>query len=281
MTTACPLCGSADLDRKYDLRSVTCPLAVPGWIVRCRRCSMWFKTVDADAAVANAYRDEYADVEGADGYMTGSAARAFFRRVLQDAGRGGALLDIGSGQGALVEEATRLGYTAMGVDRCEPLVRKARARGVRVECGTIDDVDGAERFDVVTMMDVIEHVPEPRRLVAAAHRLLKPRGRLVVYTPNHRAAVVMVARALHGLGAPVAVREIFGGNHVCFFDDRSLPRTLAAEGFTVDALRLSPYDTARPGQPVSRASLAAVAVAEAIGRPFGRVFRMLAFAPHA
>ena len=44
------------------------------------------------------------------------------------------------------------------------------------------------------MLDVIEHVTEPLKLLATARRLLKPGGRLVVYTPNHRGAIVVLAR---------------------------------------------------------------------------------------
>jgi 2-polyprenyl-3-methyl-5-hydroxy-6-metoxy-1,4-benzoquinol methylase len=283
---ACPVCGSAEHDLIFDLRDVSNPLAVPGPVVRCRHCAMWFKIVDDAARVDQAYGEAYADNDGTDDYMAGPAARALFREVLTalPVPRGGSrplLLDIGAGQGALVAEATRLGFEAMGVDRCAPLARKARAAGLNVEAGDAAALTGSERFDVVTMMDVIEHVPEPRRLLATARRLLKPAGRLVVYTPNHRGAVVTLAKMLNALGAGVAVREIFGGNHVCFFDDRSLPRALAAERFTVDELRLSPYDPARPGGPVSRASLAAVTAVEWLGRPFDRVFRMLAFASRA
>lgn len=242
---------------------------------------MWFKVVADERQIAEAYRDEYAHVAGTDDYMAGDTARAFFRSVLTGIPPRGTLLDIGAGQGVLVEEATRLGFEAVGVDRCEPLAQKARARGVRADVDTVDDVAGAERFDVVTMMDVIEHVPAPRRLLAAAHRLLKPRGRLIVYTPNHRGAIVVFAKLLNAVGADAAVREIFGGNHVCFFDDRSLPRALAAESFSTDTLRLSPYDAARPGGPVSRAKLAAVSLIETLGLPFDRVFRMLAYATKA
>lgn len=249
---------------------------------------MWFKIVTDASRVAAAYGETYAANAGTDDYMEGPAARALFQRVLGElgasAGRGSTrptLLDIGAGQGVFVGEATAVGYDAVGVDRCEPLVEKARANLLRVECAAAEELSGTERFDVVTMMDVIEHVTAPRRLLATAHRLLKPRGRLVVYTPNHRGAVVVLAKTLHALGADAAVREIFGGNHVCFFDDRSLPRALAVEGFTIDALKLFPYDPARPGQPVSRASLAAVTAVEWLGRPFNRVFRMLALATKA
>jgi 2-polyprenyl-3-methyl-5-hydroxy-6-metoxy-1,4-benzoquinol methylase len=281
--TRCPVCGSTEHEIVFDLGQPRHPLGVPGAIARCLRCPMWFKVLADPSSVARAYSDAYAENDGTDDYMAGPAARAFFRRVLGQLGEVDttarpALLDIGAGQGALLEEAAALGYDTLGVDRCEPLARRARARGLRVECKSAEELDGDARYDVVTMMDVIEHVPEPRRLLATARRLLKPMGRLVVYTPNHRGAVVVLAKALRAVGSSVAVREIFGGNHVCFFDDRSLPLALGAEGLTVDALQLFPYDPSRPGQPVSRASLAAVAAVEWIGRPFNRTFRMLALA---
>jgi 2-polyprenyl-3-methyl-5-hydroxy-6-metoxy-1,4-benzoquinol methylase len=188
------------------------------------------------------------------------------------------LLDIGAGEGTLLDEARQLGYDTQGIELCEPLVEKARARGLRVDRRRAEDLDARAAFDVVTMMDIIEHVPEPRRLLAAAHRALAVGGRLVVYTPNHRSGVVLLARALQVLGAPFAVREIFGGNHVCFFDDRSLPLALQRAGFSVDAVRLFPYDPSRPGGPISRVALAAVTAVEWLGRPFHRTFRMLAFA---
>jgi 2-polyprenyl-3-methyl-5-hydroxy-6-metoxy-1,4-benzoquinol methylase len=188
------------------------------------------------------------------------------------------LLDVGTGKGALLEQAQALGYDAEGIDVCDPLVQEARARGLRVARSQVEDLSGRDRFDVVTMMDVIEHVPEPRRVLAAAHRLLASGGQLVVYTPNHRGAVVLLARFLHCIGIDFAMREIFGGNHVSFFDDRSLPRALNSEGFAVRALRLFPYDPSRPGGPISRVSLSAVAAVERFGALFQRTFRMLAVA---
>ena len=217
--------------------------------------------------------------------MLGEPTRKFFRKVIsgiRPPSDDGAprLLDIGSGLGTFVEEAGRAGFSAQGLDLCEPLVRKARARGLNVECKPAEQLDTREQFDVVTMMDVIEHVPEPMRLLAAARKVLKPGGELVVYTPNHRAAVVVLAKFLRALGAGFAVREIFGGNHVCFFDDRTLPTALQNSGFSDRQIRVFSYDPTRPGQPVSPANLVAVAAVEQLGRPFGRMFRMLAYARH-
>src|SRR5207248_700328 len=98
----------------------------------------------------------------------------------------------------------------------------ARAKGLKVRQASAENLDDVETFDVITMLDIIEHLPDPLRVLQAAHRALKPGGELVVYTPNHRAAVVGLAKTLHAMGIRSPVREIFGRNHICFFDDRSL-----------------------------------------------------------
>jgi 2-polyprenyl-3-methyl-5-hydroxy-6-metoxy-1,4-benzoquinol methylase len=188
------------------------------------------------------------------------------------------LLDVGAAQGALLEEALRMGFDAEGIDHCESNVREACGKGLKVRHGAAEDLDALAAFDVITMIDIIEHVPNPLHLLRAAHRALKPGGEVVVYTPNHRGAVVVLSKLLNLVGVRYPIREIFGRNHVCFFDDRSLPLALTKCGFQVRLQRHFPYDPARPGQFVSPVNLAAVTLVEWLGRPFSRVFRMFIYA---
>jgi 2-polyprenyl-3-methyl-5-hydroxy-6-metoxy-1,4-benzoquinol methylase len=149
--------------------------------------------------------------------MTSEATRAFFRKVIGGLSvKQGRLLDIGTGLGAFVEEAQSLGYQAQGIDLCAPLVTRAQARGLNVQLKSAEELaDDRERgvFDIVTMMDIIEHVPDPVGLLCTVKRLMKDEGELIVYTPNHRAAVVLLAKVLNTLRADFAIKEIFGGNH--------------------------------------------------------------------
>lgn len=283
MNARCPLCGSANHRVLYDLRAASGPYSIPGLVVRCGQCRMCFKCPTVTDSVAHAYEADYAGSAGIEHYMLSEAARAVYRRILQGISRspGNAqprLLDVGTGLGGLLEEAAQFEFDAQGIDLCEPLVRQARARGLRVDCQTAEQFQPATPFDVVTMLDLIEHEPQPRRLLAAARRLLKPGGELVLYTQNHRAAVVLAAHTLHVVGLNFAVNEIFGSNHVSFFDDRTLPTAVQQEGFTVRQMKLFPYDPDRPGQPASPLSLAAAATLELLGRPFGRMFRLLLYA---
>jgi 2-polyprenyl-3-methyl-5-hydroxy-6-metoxy-1,4-benzoquinol methylase len=275
----CPLCQSNNHALVYDLRQCVGGHRIPGEIRRCRACGFWFKIPADVQRVRDSYRDDYAADDIVERYMLSEPTRAYFRKIIAAiATNGGRLLDIGTGLGTFVEEAGKAGFDAQGLDLCEPLVKKARARGLNVQCKPAEELSSEEKFDVVTMMDIIEHVPEPLLLLASARRVLKPGGELVVYTPNHRGAVVVLAKCLNAMGAGFAIREIFGGNHVGFFDDRTLPAALRKSGFEIRAMRLFPYDPSRPGQPVSPLSLAAVTAIEQLGKPFGRMFRMLVYA---
>jgi len=279
----CPVCAGSDIEAVYDLTGLAFPDALAGRVMRCTTCFMWFKVLNDPGSIPTAYIGEYGDDELAETYLTGVVARDLFRATLARTkqrlriGRP-RLLDIGAGPGALIEEASQLGFEAEGLDHCADNVEAARAKGLNVRLAAAEDLDDHATFDVITMMDIIEHVPDPMRILRAVHRALKPGGELVVYTPNHRATVVILAKLLDRMGVHYPVEEIFGRNHICFFDDRSLPLALSRAGFAVDSLKQSPYDPARPGQEISALNLAAVAFVEWLGRPFGRGFRMLASA---
>lgn len=157
-------------------------------------------------------------------------------------------------------------------------MRSAGTRGLNVTLGAAEDLDREDTFDVITMMDFIEHVSDPLRVLRNAHRALIRGGELIVYTPNHRAAVVVAAKLLDRLGMHQPAREIFGRNHVCFFDDRSLPLVLARAGFALRHQEQLAYDPSRPGQDISRFNLAAMMLIEQLGKPLHRLFRLLAYA---
>lgn len=282
----CPICRAATLDAVYDLTGVTSEDAVPGRVVCCTACRFWFKQLSDPDGIPKAYTGEYGDDETAQTYLLGASARTLFRDALAKVKRRlpvsrPRLLDLGAGPGALLEEALRLGFEAEGLDHCAENVQAARDKGLNVRLAAAEDLDDQASFDVITMMDIIEHVSDPLRILSAAQRALKPGGELVVYTPNHRAAVVALAKLLFRFGVRYPVQEVFGRNHVCFFDDRSLPMALKRAGFEIRSLEQSPYDPARPGQEISPLNLAAVALVERLGQPFGRGFRMLATAHRA
>lgn len=76
------------------------------------------------------------------------------------------------------------GY-CLGLDILEPLVNELNARGFNVRCvDATSDADLGERFEVVFIGDVIEHVENPAALLRFARRHVAPGGRILVATPN-------------------------------------------------------------------------------------------------
>ncbi len=98
----------------------------------------------------------------------------------------GTLLDAGCSTGLFLDQARSAGYEVEGVEFSRASADFARSHfGLSVTDGDIHAVSAAPgSFDTITMFDVIEHVPDPMRDLAAIHRLLKPGGTFVVSTPN-------------------------------------------------------------------------------------------------
>lgn len=97
------------------------------------------------------------------------------------------LLDIGCGSGDFMLRARLCGWEAKGVDFDIESVATAKKMGLNVIHGSIDSIDKDERFDVVTISNVIEHVLNPKKLIHDASSLLNANGRILILTPNSEA----------------------------------------------------------------------------------------------
>jgi SAM-dependent methyltransferase len=108
---------------------------------------------------------------------------------------GAKLLDVGCGSGAFTIGAALRGYDALGLSWDERNNGVAIARAAMCKAGTArfeawdvrrlaERADFAETFDVVMMVEVIEHVLDDARLLRSAAGCLKPGGRLLLTTPN-------------------------------------------------------------------------------------------------
>jgi 2-polyprenyl-3-methyl-5-hydroxy-6-metoxy-1,4-benzoquinol methylase len=98
------------------------------------------------------------------------------------------ILDVGCGTGGVLANLARHG-SAIGVDRSVQALRHTARRGVAgVACADMDKLPfGPARFDLVMMLDVIEHFADDRAVVAAARRVLRPSGTLLVSVPAFQA----------------------------------------------------------------------------------------------
>lgn len=96
-------------------------------------------------------------------------------------------LAVGFGSGEFLDLAKKGGWDVCGVDPDPVCVKAARQKGLDVHLGGTEVFAGEhDRFDVIVLAHVIEHVHNPRKTLEDCFRLLKPGGRLWLDTPNIR-----------------------------------------------------------------------------------------------
>lgn len=98
----------------------------------------------------------------------------------------GRLLDIGAASGIFVKAAKDEGFDAYGVEPSKWMCEFAKKHyDVEVYPGTLEEKNFTScSFDVITMWDVLEHVPDPMATLKEAHRILKPGGYMIINYPN-------------------------------------------------------------------------------------------------
>ena len=141
--------------------------------------------------------------------------------------KAGRLLDVGAGSGILVEEARVLGLEARGIEPSGPLQATAAARGLPVTHGVLPHPDLAGPFDIVTLIDVIEHVSDPVELTRRMKSVMAPDGICAVVTPdvNSLAARLMGWKWWH-----------FRVAHIGYFNASTLTVAIESAGLRVKAV---------------------------------------------
>lgn len=138
----------------------------------------------------------------------------------------GKLLEVGVAAGFFLKEAERAGWQCVGTEIMDAAIEFATARlGLDVRKQAAEELSFPEEtFDAIAMLEVIEHLYDPRRALRAAWAVLRPGGLLVLTTPNFRS----LSRAI--LGQQWAV--ISPAEHLYYFTSASLRRLLQETGFT-------------------------------------------------
>ena len=155
--------------------------------------------------------------------------RAFLREIVR-LRRGGRLLDVGCATGFLLEVAQQQGFEPFGLDPNPDAVRIAKQGfGERVQQGELDAAAfPGVTFDAVTLIDVLEHVPDPAALLAIVYERLAPGGVLAAVLPN----AASLTHRLLGSRWPHYAPE-----HLFFWTPAALERQLVAAGFGVREIR--------------------------------------------
>jgi 2-polyprenyl-6-hydroxyphenyl methylase/3-demethylubiquinone-9 3-methyltransferase len=156
--------------------------------------------------------------------------------------KGKTVLDIGCGGGILSESMAVLGATVSGIDLSDKALAVARLHlldsGNTVDYQKISAEDLARQspasFDVVTCMEMLEHVPDPASTIAACAALVKPGGHVFFSTINRNAKAYVLAV----IGAEYVLRMLPKGTHeyAKFIKPSELARWAKSVGLEPDEL---------------------------------------------
>lgn len=226
---SCPACGFADsrsLGRKQQFA-----------IQRCLGCSTLFVDQLPAAESALDYEDYY---HAGNLTVPGFVDRRLDEIVdgLREFRQRGRWLDIGCGAGALMRAAARAGWSVEGTEMASQPVAMLEREGFAMHLGDVTELSldpGA--FDVVTLVEVIEHLPDPGLILRRALELLRPGGALFLTTPN---ACGLSGRLLGLRWSIVSPPE-----HLQLFSGRGLAASLVRSGFGQSTIRsrgANPYE---------------------------------------
>jgi 2-polyprenyl-3-methyl-5-hydroxy-6-metoxy-1,4-benzoquinol methylase len=219
-------------------------------ILRCRACQHVFSSFDADPHYGGFWGEEV--VESDLWYWQEARSpmyQDFCKRFLSE--RSGRLLDMGCGLGFFLQAmAPYTHWKAYGCEISPVAVRYARETlGLtNVICSRLEEADvPPSAFDLITMWDVIEHIPRPDPLLRRCHALLRAGGICFMRTPN---VVIQLLRArlkkrLWGMQPGVAYLQAH--DHAHHYSMATIRKLLERNGFSrVQFIHL------RPVQRVSR-----------------------------
>jgi SAM-dependent methyltransferase len=174
----------------------------------------------------------YAEAKGWTG-QDSAAQFPFFDHLASLAGmKPGRLLEVGFGEGCLLDWAKARGYQASGNDILPSMVDAARNRGLDVRLGALKAGDFAEgSFDWIVAMDVFEHLTTEQIIehLSLFRTLLRPGGRVVARFPN-------------GASPFFGVHQYGDVTHLTPISPESLGQLAARAGMRISCeLRLRPY----------------------------------------
>jgi SAM-dependent methyltransferase len=232
----CRVCGSREV-RRWKSRSIDRPLTAGDLRItdsrygvtlelwRCRSCGFIFAG-DGDLQDLAALYEQLSDPE----YLEGQEPRArqtrwLLEQVLREKPDARTLLDIGAGTGLLVAEGRRRNLIAVGVEPSRALTEDGRrSYGVQLLDGVFPHPQLAgQTFDIICLVDVIEHLADPVGMLRASAAVLNADGLVVVVTPDvgSLAARLLRKRWWHYRLA-----------HVGYFNRRSIRRAADGAGLT-------------------------------------------------
>ena len=204
-------------------------------IVKCKECGLLFVQnvpLDLSSYYSEGYYKGQANLDGYVDYESDKKVNEVnyknhlkqIQRLLNK--KNGVFLEIGCATGYFMELAREEGWSVEGVEISDYAAAVCRKKGLRVIKGIIQDTDveaNLNKFDVVVLFDVIEHVKNPRTDLDHLWHMIRPGGLMVIATPDAGSFWARLwGKRWHAIVPP---------QHLYFFNENNLGQLLIQTGF--------------------------------------------------
>jgi len=203
-------------------------------IFRCNICQLGSTGLNGAFDAVQIYSQPYFQGGRKDGYADYLASefvlRKEFRRMVdkirEHGVSAGRLLEVGCAYGFFLLEAQEY-FDCYGVEISETAAKSSQSRGLNVHCGTVTAgfLKENDPFDVIVMLDVIEHLQNPPEVLNLLHATLNRGGLLMISTGDWNSILARIMRKHWRLMTPP--------QHLFYFSRKTLTALLAKTGFRV------------------------------------------------
>lgn len=140
------------------------------------------------------------------------------------------LLDVGAGNGFFLEIAKARGWEVYGTELTEQAVTVCSNKGIHMRQGCLNEVGfDTEMFDVITSFEVIEHINNPKLIVAEMYRTLRKGGKTYITTPNFNSLLRYRLKENYDV--------IEYPNHLVYFTKQTIKKLFKDEKFKVKHIK--------------------------------------------
>ncbi|MEM7071161.1 MAG: class I SAM-dependent methyltransferase [Pseudomonadota bacterium] len=244
---ACNVCTNNDYTKlafseqvfKTDHRSA---------LFQCNHCGMtpYFATYQLDNR--KLLEEEYYLPDGKGEYTARSATENAYKKVVREnlkwaqsilnLPEKSKLLDVGCGEGILLEEATKIGFDCDGIEPSHDQCAKHQKNGLKAHQGLLEDYQNQfkNQFDVITLSWVFDHFMNPKESIEIIHQMLKQQGYVIMM----QSTMLDVPLFRYKYAIAIPHQKAFSGilpnkttafSHPYYYTKQSLNNLLVSVGF--------------------------------------------------
>ena len=153
--------------------------------------------------------------------------------LLRGLPRSARVLDVGCGDGCFLDLLSRTGFKDIrGIDAGASMVERCLDRNISARHMALEDIPGEEEYDLILLIEVLEHLDNPRRSIRKVKELLSEGGNLLLAVPVCDSLLKRYHRLRYGVGKFVQVRD-WDDTHLHAFSMREIRELLSGLSFRI------------------------------------------------